>query len=92
MNIDTVGLIVQQLKSTGQLGAILAHPAVQEVLTQSHAAPEPSKPSAGDLTEDEIFFMNAFRGFLATEAGSPYVGMASKFARYVQGTVDKAKA
>ena len=89
MSIDHVALLVQQLKASGQLPAILEHPSVQEVLAQTQ--PKPQKFSITDLSEDEYVFMVAYRSFLATEYGNPYVGMASKFARYLQSEVDKVR-
>lgn len=89
MSNDMVALLVQQLKASGQLPAILEHPSVQEVLAQSQPV---QKFSLTDLSEDEYVFMVAYRSFLATEYGNPYVGMASKFARYLQSEVDKARS
>jgi hypothetical protein len=90
MNADYIGLIVHQLEQTGQLGAIINHPSVQKVLAQTSQTPK--KYIFDDLTEDEYIFMTAYRSFILTEDGNPFVGMANKFARYLQSVVDKAKA
>lgn len=90
MTTEYIALLVQQLKQTGQLEAILAHPSIQEALKQMQ--PTPKRYVLDDLLEDEIVFLTAYRSFLLTEVGNQYVGMASKFARYLQSVVDKAKA
>lgn len=90
MTTEYIALLVQQLKQSGQLEAILAHPSVQDALKQMQ--PAPKRYVLDDLLEDEVVFITAYRSFLLTETGNMYVGMASKFARYLQSVVDKAKA
>lgn len=93
LNNDYTALIVQQMKQSGQLEAFLKHPSVQEVLAQSQpkVSVNESSKTVVSLSEDEEFFLQAFRGFILTEAGNPMVGMATKFARYLQSEVDKSK-
>ena len=91
MNNDYIALIVQQMKQTGQLEAFLKHPSIQEVLAQSQPKVSVGKQQTVALNEDEEFFLSAIRSFVLTEAGNPLVGVASKFARYLQSEVDKSK-
>jgi hypothetical protein len=90
MNADYISIMVQQLKQSGQLEAILEHPSVREVL--QNQKPAEKKYVISDLSEDEAIFMKAYRAFLSDKVGNKYVGMASNFARYLQSLVDKDKA
>lgn len=92
MSQEYIALLVQQLKASGQLESILQHPSVKEVLAQLQPPAQPKRYVMDNLSEDEVVFMTAYKAFISSESGNMYVGMASKFARFLQSEVDKSKA
>jgi len=86
---DQVALLVQQ--------ALASNPGLAALLGQSQPPPVAIQASqtthvANDFTDEEVMFLKLFKAFVATAEGNPIVGMLSKFARFAQSEVDKAKA
>lgn len=86
MDDKQIALLVRQAMGNNPLAA--------QFLGQSQAAPTPTtveQPTAANLTEHEVLFINLFRAFIATDEGNPLVGLLTKFARFAQSEVDKSK-
>lgn len=89
---DAIALLIQQALSSNGLQNLASNPVVAQLLGQSQPPVATiEQPSAASLTEQEVLLVHLFRGFVATDEGNPVVGLLSKFARFAQSEVDKAK-
>lgn len=91
---DAIALLIQQALGTNGLQHLASNPTIAHLIAQSqNQAPVATieQPPAAKLDDHEIIVIQLLRAFVATDDGNPIVGLLTKFARFAQSEVDKAK-
>lgn len=91
---DQIASLIRQALGANGLQNLASNPLVAQLLGRPQETPPVvtiEQPAASSLTEQEILLVHLFRGFVATDEGNPVVGLLTKFARFAQSEVDKAK-